>query len=290
MIRRLVERIFKKQDKNPLIKDFVKYHKHTKDAEIQSMISYIKAHETFDMMNCELSKDYTALEVESAFDSNEGLYYVWHEGKKVYFKKGFSEQQVIQSFKALVKEQDEKSPHRYLSKQDIMEIESYKAAGGAIRVFECGGMEGMFSLNLVDMVDEIYIFECDKDWIDALKCTFAPYKEKVHLVNAYVADGEGETVSLDSYTECLDIKTLGIVKMDIEGAEIRALKGMKKFMEKAANFKLFVCTYHRQNDEQLVREICKQYEIIANKGYFCFFVDPEYAPPFVRRCLLKVKK
>lgn len=221
-----------------------------------------------------------------------GQPYVLHEGEKLYFPKNKNEKQIKETYIALLREQDANSPHRYLAPVDIEAIKQYKAAGKYIRVFEFGAAEGMFSLKLCSLCDEIHIFECDSNWIEALRCTFAPWKDKMYITEKYVSDhDDAQHVSLDYYlSERQKTEGLDIVKMDIEGSEIMALKGMKHFMQEVNNFMLFVCTYHRQGDEEAVREICKDYRIETNKGYFCFYVDPKYGEPYVRRCLLKVTK
>ena len=61
--------------------------------------------------------------------------------------------------------------------------------------------------------------------------------------------------------------------MDIEGAEVKAITGMMNYMHCAKYFKLFACAYHNENDENDIRDLCQEFHIDVNKGYFCFFVD-----------------
>ena len=36
-------------------------------------------------------------------------------------------------------------------------------------VFDCGVAEGNFALDIIDFVEKIYLVECDKGWLKALK-------------------------------------------------------------------------------------------------------------------------
>lgn len=85
--------------------------------------------------------------------------------------------------------------------------------------------------------------------------------------------------------------SLLIVKMDIEGYEMRALEGMKSTLSAAKNVMAFICAYHKQNDEKEIREYFKRgYDIKHTDGYFCFYEDPEYDAPYIRRCVMKIRK
>lgn len=291
MLRRLIGKFRRVNYQDPRIKEFIEYYKSTDDLEILKMIEFMKKYNQFNMMNCELSKKYEVGGVIIEQDDACPNSYIKHEGKKLYFPQDMSREKIANLYIALSKEQDENSPHRYLSQQDLEYISNYKKSGGYIRIFEFGSMEGMFSLKLSDLSDEIHLFECNPDWIEALNNTFSPWKDKVKILNNYVSDqNDGQNISLDKYLLGQPFRGLDIVKMDIEGAEISALRGMTNFMKEALNFKLYVCSYHKQGDEENIRRICNEYRIEHNPGYFCFFKDPEYGPPFVRRCLLKISK
>lgn len=57
-IRSIVTEWMKIKNRDPQIKRFIKYHRRTKDVEIQEMIRYMKKHNQFSMMNCELTCEY----------------------------------------------------------------------------------------------------------------------------------------------------------------------------------------------------------------------------------------
>ena len=75
-------------------------------------------------------------------------------------------------YRALVMEQDPRSPHRYLDCTDEAKGYTWVDAGCA---------EGYTSLEMVEEVDHLYLFECDEAWIEALEATFALWREKVTI-------------------------------------------------------------------------------------------------------------
>lgn len=254
--------------------NFLKYHEHTENPEIREMVEYIKKKDRFGMMNCELTQDYSKLSPDIFYNKSVQMFYLLEGGHKLYFANGFDEEKTLNMYRSLKREQDIKSPHRYLEEEDINIIKRQKAKGKKIVLYELGAMEGMFSLGLIDMVDEVHIFECSSGWISALKNTFYPWKDKVKIVNKSVSDYSDRThICMNDY--CVQststLNTYIIVKMDIEGNERFALKGMKDFLEKASHFMLFVCTYHKQDDEEMVRKLFSDCQIRNTQGYFCFY-------------------
>ena len=81
----------------------------------------------------------------------------------------------------------------------------------------------LFSVNLC-----YHIVEGDHDWIEALKETFKPYKEKVRIIEAFASSQSfGKYIKLD---DVLD-GGIDLVKMDIEGSEKKALIGAKEHIK-----------------------------------------------------------
>ena len=158
-------------------------------------------------------------------------------------------------------EQDASSPHRYFEENEVLENEV---------VFDCGGAEGNFVLEIIDKIDKAVIFECDQEWVEALKKTFEPFKEKVLIVDKFVGNGMKGTASLDSVAEQFHLYP-SIIKMDIEGAEVDALDGIAELMHTASNLKLYVCTYHRADDEDaIISKLSDGFEIQQSKGYMFY--------------------
>lgn len=158
----------------------------------------------------------------------------------------------------------------------------------------------MFSLKLMNHVSHAYIFEYQDRWVKALGETFSPYREKTDVIKKYVSDCTTEkSIRLDDIFKQYAAKddwgnkeqvTL-IVKMDIEGAEMKALDGMRKMLKEYPKVQLFVCAYHNQEDEDQIRSFFQDgYEIRHTTGYFCFYEDPSYGKPYIRRCVMKIRK
>lgn len=301
---------------------FLAYYEGTSDPEIQEMVACIKKRDRFYMMNCQLQYDYWQLDFPCFWDQDSRMYYFIEEKKRLYFAPNIDKLNAEHLIRCLKQEQDVNSPHRYLDDDDFDFIIKAKQSGKKIVVCEMGAMEGMFSLHLAELADAMYLFESSAMWVQALENTFRPWKDKVNIINKFVSDHtDSDNICLDDCTvgkvsvndvftdtsvceereysrssNCSDKHllqnnledTLLVIKMDIEGHERYALEGMKHTLEKSQQFLMFACTYHRHDDESIFRNYFKGCNIRHTKGYFCFYVAPDYAEPYVRRCVLKI--
>ncbi len=156
-----------------------------------------------------------------------------------------------------------------------------------IVVIDAGVAEGNFALSVIDKVSKIYLVECDNDWNEALRYTFAPYKDKVVFVNKFLSDKVDDTdISIDSL---LEGNKVDAIKMDIEGAEISALIGAEKTILSNPNIKIAACSYHKHNDEILIRALMEHFGLktTSSKGYMLFIYDDDfYKNPEFRRGLV----
>lgn len=154
-------------------------------------------------------------------------------------------------------EQDADSPHRY-------QTETFHVCKHDV-VFDIGVAEGNFALDVIDMVDKLYLLEADKEWIKALKYTFEPYKDKVEIIDAIVGDGSGESTAIDFLA---DGKKVDFIKMDIEGYEIQALWGAKRTLEQN-DVRLDICAYHHADDEKEIKKLLEEfgYQTETSEGY-----------------------
>lgn len=274
---------------------FLEYYKETSDPEIREMVDCIKKRDRFYMMNCQLQYDYWKLNFPCFWDQESQMHYFVEDGKRLYFAPDIDEPAADHLIRCLKQEQDVNSPHRYLDNDDFGFIKKAKDNGKKIVVCEMGAMEGMFSLHLVELADRMYLFESNAMWVHALKNTFCPWRDKVNIINKFVSDRtDDNNICLDDFIANMASindhlgNILLIIKMDIEGHERYALEGMKHTLEKSEQFLMFVCTYHRHDDERIFRNYFNGCNIRNTKGYFCFYVAPDYAEPYVRRCLLKI--
>jgi hypothetical protein len=130
----------------------------------------------------------------------------------------------------------------------------------------------------VDKVKEIFIFECEEDWIEALEATFKPWKDKVHIVNKFVTDySDGKNISLDDYFCGKNIFPT-IIKADVEGSEVACVRGASKLLTQHIRH-IFLCTYHRFNDFEVLSEAIKKlnFKVTPSEGYMLYyFEEPDY--------------
>lgn len=243
----------------------LKYQK-SKDKEIQKIVEYVTLKNRVQVFNYEFTdkyvEDYQNPSIE--YDSEADMGYILHEGKRMYFPKGWSHETISRYFRNIMMEQDSESPHCYFK-------EGYEIRCGDI-VLEAGAAEGYFSLSVIDLVSKLFIVECDDGWMEALRYTFAPYKEKVVFIKKYLgAYNDDEHVTLDSI---IGDGRLDFIKMDIEGAELSALQGGKKvFWNNSLSCAL--CCYHKSTDENSLAWLLNEYgyETEFSNGYMFFKYD-----------------
>lgn len=222
---------------------------------------------------------------ELYYDEEKSLYYVIFENKRMYMKRGFSGFTVKDGKKIIDDiwgEQDKNSPHRY-EKGDI------SVHKGDVLI-DCGVCEGNFSLHNIEKVSKVYLIECDPEWMEALKYTFAPYKDKVVFCGKFLSNKDSEkTITLDSLVK----EKVDFIKMDIEGEEINALDGAKRLLGESSGLRCSICSYHRHGDEDLIKKIFSSYgmEFSTSDGYMLFLPDEDiWINPELRRGIVRGKK
>lgn len=204
------------------------------------------------------SLKYRDLSIEVFIDEKTSMPYIIHNNNKLYFPSHYSTEIVKDIYRGLRIEQDENSPHRY--------VKSYSELKGKT-LLDVGSAEGIFALNVIEIVKEVYLFECEDAWINALQATFAPWKSKVTIVKKYVSDNnEADNITIDSFLLDKPKDNL-FIKMDIEGAELLALEGARQTLEKAHSLNFSICAYHRENDFLEIPAYLAGYEYEFTNGY-----------------------
>ncbi|KAA6327718.1 hypothetical protein EZS27_023318 [termite gut metagenome] len=214
-----------------VIKYLEKELKNNQSVEKLEIINFLK-HNPLSVFPYKYTKEYNPKDIPVYMDSDCNMKYVLQDNKRLYFKRGWDDEQIKKYYNGLLIEQDIDSPHRY-------EVGDFCVQENDI-VVDVGVAEGNFSLSVVEKAKKSYLFEVDEEWIDVLKITFAPWKEKVVIVNKYVSDtNNNNCVKLDNF---LKKEKLNFLKADIEGAELQLLKGAKTLLSTQHSIKIAICT------------------------------------------------
>lgn len=245
-----------------------KYEEDTSD-EMQEILKNIRTQGYVDAYNFDFVQEYMKRTPQSygqiIFDEEAGMNYMLVDGKRVYYPSDYNSQGVFWSYRFICIEQDKRSPHRYLD-------DTCKVNEGDV-VIDAGVAEGNFSLAVVEKVKKLYLIECEHKWVEALKKTFEPWKDKVVIIEKMLGSVDDDThVSIDGL---LMGEEVNFIKMDIEGAELDALEGAKNTLTKNNDLTLAVCAYHRHNAEREIRRIFTEnkMEISNSQGYMFFKED-----------------
>ena len=218
------------------------------DAETEQTVRQLEAAEGFDLWCGYCPKPEEKYEVE--WDDELNMPYVMFAGKRMYFPRNFKffAEDGKQYVKGLEFEQQEGSPHTYIT-DDI-----YIKEGDV--VVDAGVCEGNFAIRYIDRISKLYLIESDPMWFYPLQLTFRDYSDKVEICLKYLGDvDDGKFITLDTL---IGDGRVDFIKMDIEGAEISALKGGEKVFRNN-NIRCSICSYHKHNDEKNIRSILSSY-------------------------------
>ncbi len=221
----------------------------TVSSELEVVLSYLKDNPLH--MYCYPFYDaYRNKNTPIYFDDKANMYFGIYEGKQMYFAQRLNTEQKARAyFNAVIMEQDIRSPHCYWN-----DAKMCRMSGIGVDV---GAAEGIFALKIIDQIDFIYLIEADEQWVEALKYTFAPYRDKVDIIKKYAGNKDCEdTIKLDTL---LKGKKVDFMKLDIEGMELEALKGSEEIIltNKAV---LAVCVYHHEKDNEQISSWLKERE------------------------------
>ena len=227
--------------------------------DMSTPLNHIKNY-PLDFINYDFAFNYYQSPVE-IIDDNAEYYVALLLGKRMYLPKSKldTEEKAKNYVRSLLAEQDEHSPHRYLSKDFELSDDG--------SILDVGAAEGVFALLNIDRISKAYLVESDDEWIKALEHTFADHKDKIEIIQGFVSDvDDDDSITIDHILEDRDVD---FVKMDIEGVEIRALEGAKKSLV-SQNIDIAVCTYHYPEDYERIYELLDSYgynSISNSEGY-----------------------
>jgi hypothetical protein len=254
-----------------------------RDSEKKDVLNFFRRN-SFSVFPYEFNKKYHSKDIIVYTDDSCGLKYVIHDNKRLYFKREWNEDYIKYYYNGLLIEQDNDSPHRYeysnfhVYEQDV--------------VVDIGVAEGNFALSVVELAKKLFLFESDDSWLEALNMTFAPWQEKVIIVNKTLSNNNNDNcITLDNYFSYMyrDNNTINFLKVDIEGFELQLLEGAKTVLEMQDTIRIAICTYHRKNDgekiESMLTNLGFKYEY--SKGYMIYFTDPSGIPCWLSRGLIR---
>ncbi len=193
------------------------------DPQIAAAMESIRrgAISVFSFPGCER---FDTLPVEVRVDE-EGFPWVDHGGKRLCFRRGSDPAKVASSYRALLREQDADSPHCY--RTGGFEVEK-----GDV-LLDVGSAEGIFALDNIERASHVVLFETDPSWIGALERTFGAWKDKVTIINKFASDTDGpDTVTVDTVLRDGGLGGPVFLKLDVEGAEERVLKGASEALSR----------------------------------------------------------
>ena len=280
-IRLLLESKELKARRLKVLEHFSTTDPRTVDPEISEALSYLKNHK-YSAFPYDWTHKYDNLLPEVFKDNQNNRLYILFDGKRMYFPAKYTKKHVTWAARSILKEQDLKSPHLYLTN-------GFQVDEGSI-VVDAGVAEGNFALMAVEKAKRLYLIECNPEWIDALKLTFEPWKDKVIFVEKFLSDSKGEsTTSIDALIQPGAAERY-FIKMDIEGFEQKALSGMKNLVASGCPIKMDICTYHRPNDLTEIRTILNDYSFKSkvSDGYVLYFMPGE--EPSFRKVLIRAEK
>jgi hypothetical protein len=280
-LRFVLEPHSSKESRKAVLAHFKNIDKSTLPNEILEGLKYLRCHK-YSSFPYGWAHKYDKSLPEVIIDKTNNCFYVWFEGKKMYFPNHLSHSEIIWAVRAAMREQDPESPHLYLPGD-------FQVEPGSI-VIDAGVAEGNFALSVVETAKRLYLVECDQRWMEALKLTFAPWKEKVVFIEKFMSDEKGDTsISVDS----LLVHEKGekyFIKLDIEGYEQKALSGMKNLVASGNHIKVDVCTYHHPEDLKEIKTTLQSYGFIyhVSDGYVLYFQEGE--EPSFRKALIRAEK
>ncbi len=262
------------------------YYNALPESEINSeeveALTYLKKHRLC-VFPYSFQDKYKRKDVEVFKDEKLNLKYILFEGKRLYFKRKSSFRGIRRNYTNLLLEQDLNSPHRYLTDDfDISENDI---------LVDVGSAEGNLPLAVIEKVKKVYLFETDENWLEPLRATFAPWKDKVEIINKFVSDKNDENhTTLEEFFK--DKEHFNVLKIDAEGAESDILKGGEKILSEQKSMKVLICCYHKPNDEKEFNLFFKKHNFATacSNGYMIFTDPKTFFPPYLRRGVMRARK
>jgi hypothetical protein len=268
-----------------LPKQILKYYQNNPEKntkEIEHAVDYLRR-KPIAVFPYDFQDEYIAGSIEVFRNPDNNLPYVMHHGKRLYFKRRWGIKKIRHLYNLLSKEQDVRSAHRYLAGAFTFEK-------GEILV-DAGVAEGNFALDVVEKASKLILFEADREWIEPLQATFAPWRDKVQIINKFVGNfTDSEHIRIDDIV--LPDEVPVFLKIDVEGAEKQLIEGCRNLLANQRKIKVAIATYHQQNDGKEFSDLFNElgFNLGFSAGFMLFFYDKRMREPYFRRGLMRAVK
>jgi hypothetical protein len=277
--------------KQKIIKYLEKQLVANNDPEKEEIVKFLK-YNPLSMFPYEFTKKYNPEDIVVYSDNDCNMKYVLHESKRLYFPTNYEVSKIQNYYTSLLLDQDIDSPHRYEYAEFCVYVGwGVGGGGGGDIIIDAGAAEGIFALSVVERAKKLYLFECSEGWIESLQKTFEPWKEKVVIINKYISDTTNDIcVTLDDFMQG---EPVNFIKADIEGYEIKLMKGAVKILAGNHNLKIVLCTYHRRSDADDLKQLLMEHGFHTefSKGYMILLNSAQLLiPPYLRRGVIRATK
>lgn len=263
----------------PLIKSF---HSGSDDKEVLQILEFLDQHPV-QMIPYEFVAKYRAGDIHPVMD--ESAYpYVTVGRNKVFFPKEMGVVDIRAAVYAAFIEQDVLSPHCYNNG-----CFNFHNEGAGVFI---GASDGIYCLSILEYFRSVYLFEVDQKWIAPLTMTFAPWGDKVKIIQKFVSDrNKDDELTLDTFSQTINDE-ITYLQADVEGAEKKLLMGAEELLARGKNLKLSICSYHRHSDYSELGNILKSkgFSLSHSQGYLIMWMQVPLRKPYLRRGIIYADK
>lgn len=230
----------------------------------------------------------TGAPVTAACDEANGLSFVLHQGRKLYFPKEWSLKKTASAYRRYLEVENilgggytRKAPHQY-------QAENFRVQAGDV-VVDAGAAEGLFALDVIDLARRVYVIESGAEWRAPLQATLAPFGDKAVLIPQTVAatDGPGR-MRLATLLE-QEPAPSWFIKMDIEGDEVAVLEELVPRLPAGVAWRFACAVYHREQGAEQIQALFARhgFQTEFSDGYMLYLYDPDLQYPYFRRGVLR---
>ena len=255
----------------------------TGNSELLKISEFLKKN-TKEMIPYKFSKTFRNMPVEIEKDNVNNLSYVYFNNYKVYYPETYTKEDITFAFRTALLEQYIESPHRYNHS-----VESELKGKGAILI---GASDCIFALSIINNFNRLLLIEADPAWLKPMNITLKDYQDKIEIINKFVSDTKSQdTINLDLYFAGMN-SDFDFIQMDVEGNELKVLKGAELFLKNSKKLKLSVCCYHTYSQETEVREYLESldFRCSLSKGFINPLTAKPLKSPYLRKGVVYAEK